>query len=327
MKRNITGILMILPFLITCGPAAIAQLSFGKAFHQVMGRADDAYAQERYREAGRLYDEALELKNGRYPLSGYYGDACKAWIGAGEADRALFYLEKLAREGWISLHDLKNSRYFDGLREDERWAGILQIVEEKEQLYGTARRRLEKIRREDQALRQVMGCAKEKFSGDSLSLAYFFGLMGRQDSLNLAQVEGIVAEYGWLGEHKIGDEANGTLWLVVQHASLETQEKYLPVIEASVLRGETPPAKLAFLRDRMAYHRREKQYYGTQVVQIKETGEYKPYPIADPERVDQRRREIGLEPLADYLDFFGIREAAPESLDDDSVLEYLKKQE
>ena len=120
--------------------------------------------------------------------------------------------------------------------------------------------------------------------------------MGRQDSINLAQVEGIVAEYGWLGEHKIGDEANGTLWLVVQHASLETQEQYLPVIEASVLRGETPASKLAFLRDRIAYNRREKQYYGTQVVQIKETGKYKPYPIADPGQVDQRRQEIGLEP-------------------------------
>ena len=154
----------------------------------------------------------------------------------------------------------------------------------------------------------------------------FHQVMGRQDSINLAQVEGIVAEYGWLGEHKIGDEANGTLWLVVQHASLETQEQYLPVIEASVLRGETPPSKLAFLRDRIAYNRREKQYYGTQVVQIKETGKYKPYPIADPGQVDQRRQEIGLEPLADYLDFFGIKEVALESLDDASVFEYLEHQ-
>ncbi|MCB9287528.1 MAG: hypothetical protein H6560_09435 [Lewinellaceae bacterium] len=46
MKKKI---LLALSLLTTVSLIAIAQLSFGKTFHRVMDRADEAYAQERYR--------------------------------------------------------------------------------------------------------------------------------------------------------------------------------------------------------------------------------------------------------------------------------------
>src|SRR5689334_5130327 len=45
------------------------------------------------------------------------------------------------------------------------------------------------------------------------------------DSSNLAQVEALIAKYGWLGKSFVGDMGNYTVWLVVQHADLAKQEK------------------------------------------------------------------------------------------------------
>src|SRR5436190_12861202 len=50
------------------------------------------------------------------------------------------------------------------------------------------------------------------------------------DSTNLAKVSSIIDKHGWLGKSQIGNRANYTLWLVIQHADLKTQEKYLPLM-------------------------------------------------------------------------------------------------
>lgn len=224
----------------------------------------------------------------------------------------------------MSIHDFNNSEYFQLLPQDSRWHKIAAIINWKDEIYGQVRNQLEKIRNEDQALRRILSCAKDEFREDTASMAYFFDLMKHQDSLNLHHVERIIHEYGWLGATNVGDKANRTLWLILQHASLEKQEEYIPMIKQSVLSGETRPSELAFLQDRIAYERMEKQLYGTQIVSISETGLYKIYPIQDPEYVDQRRQEIGLEPLHSYLSFFGITEISIKSLDDPSVFDYLK---
>src|SRR5436190_2110329 len=70
------------------------------------------------------------------------------------------------------------------------------------------------------------------------------------DSTNLAKVSSIIDKHGWLGKSQIGNRANYTLWLVIQHADLKTQEKYLPLMRASVVRGESGPDNLAYLEDR-----------------------------------------------------------------------------
>ncbi len=317
-------VLFLLIIFLACKNELLAQLSFGEAFDGYIKKAELAYEQGSYELAGNYYDTALNIKNGKYPLSGYYGDALKAWIKAANTDQSFFYLEKLVTEGWLSIHDFNNSEYFQLLPQDSRWHKIAAIINWKDELYGQVRNQLEKIRNEDQALRRILSCAKDQFREDTASMAYFFDLMKHQDSLNLHHVERIIQQYGWLGATNVGDKANRTLWLIIQHASLEKQDQYIPMIKQSVLSGETRPSELAFLQDRIAYERMEKQLYGTQIVSISETGLYKIYPIQDPEYVDQRRQEIGLEPLHSYLSFFGITEISIKSLDDPSVFDYLK---
>src|SRR5689334_3526711 len=68
------------------------------------------------------------------------------------------------------------------------------------------------------------------------------------DSTNLIQVEALIRKYGWPGKSFVGVEGNIAAFLVIQHADLKTQEKYLPIMEQSVKEGESREADLALLK-------------------------------------------------------------------------------
>jgi hypothetical protein len=125
------------------------------------------------------------------------------------------------------------------------------------------------------------------------------------DSCNLIQIEELIAKYGWLGKSVIGVRGNNTLFLVIQHAGLAIQEKYLPILQKSVDEGESRPADLALLQDRILMRQGKKQIYGSQVV-INKTGGQEFYPIDDEKNVNIRREKVGLQPIEEYAKYFGI---------------------
>ncbi|MEZ5038583.1 MAG: DUF6624 domain-containing protein [Saprospiraceae bacterium] len=69
---------------------------------------------------------------------------------------------------------------------------------------------------------------------------------------------------GWLGADVIGNQGNSTLFLVIQHADIETQEKYLPMMRDAVSKGNARASSLALLEDRVALRKGEKQIFSTQ---------------------------------------------------------------
>ncbi len=68
------------------------------------------------------------------------------------------------------------------------------------------------------------------------------------DSTNLIQVINILETYGWLGADAVGEQGNATIFLVIQHADLKTQEKYLPMMRQAVKNGKAKRSQLAFVR-------------------------------------------------------------------------------
>ena len=130
------------------------------------------------------------------------------------------------------------------------------------------------------------------------------------DSCNLIQVEEIITKYGWLGKSVIGNKANVALFLIIQHSELSVQEKYLPLLEESVSKGESRATDMALLKDRVLMRQGKKQLYGSQVVYSK-TGEQIFYQIEDEKNVNKRRKAVGLEPIEEYAKFFGIEYKAP----------------
>jgi hypothetical protein len=90
----------------------------------------------------------------------------------------------------------------------------------------------------------------------------------------------------------------------VQHAVLEPrfQEECVALLFAAVEAGEAKGYHLAMLHDRVLIRKGRSQIYGSQH-EVDENGKMYPLPTSDPERVDQRRADVGLEPLAERTRF------------------------
>lgn len=121
------------------------------------------------------------------------------------------------------------------------------------------------------------------------------------DRINLVKVEKILAEYGWLGPQDVGVEGSQALFLVIQHADLATQRRFLPMIRAAEKEGKTLSSNLALLEDRIAMREGRRQLYGSQGFTDKMTGQKYVYPVVDPDQLDERRSSMGLPPMESYV--------------------------
>lgn len=115
---------------------------------------------------------------------------------------------------------------------------------------------------------------------------------------NNARIKAIIREYGWPGFSMVGKEGSKAAWLIVQHAVLDTDfmEEALILLSRAVANNEAEGWCLAYLQDRVLTMVGQPQIYGTQH-DVDVNGVAYALPIANPDRVDVLRREVGLEPL------------------------------
>jgi hypothetical protein len=181
----------------------------------------------------------------------------------------------------------------------------------------TVRRELVKMGEDDQKHRQEMMELMDRMAAsDSEKIAKKWKQAVDQqndlDNKNQQRLDEIVKEYGWPKRSVFGEEASGVAFLIVQHAELDYQKKYLPMIKEAAGQKEARQSDLAMLEDRILTREGKKQIYGTQLRLNQTTQRMELYPIDDEENVNARRAEVGLEPLAEYLKrAFGIDYAAP----------------
>ncbi len=132
------------------------------------------------------------------------------------------------------------------------------------------------------------------------------------DSELVVELESIIAEHGWPTISKVGAKANQFAFLILQHASLEKQKKYFPMLRKAAEQNEARPADVAMLEDRIRMREGKPQRYGTQLHENPQTKKLELFPIEDEANVDDRRKEVGLMPLAEYLKHFQL-EYSPKS--------------
>lgn len=120
------------------------------------------------------------------------------------------------------------------------------------------------------------------------------------DSRNVKRLDEIVEKHGWPGLSRFGEKATTAAFLVVQHADLPYQQRYLPLLRIEAAKGELPASHLPLLEDRVRLRTGHKQIYGTQLTK-NAAGQWEPQPIEDEEHVDERRARAGLEPLSEYI--------------------------
>jgi hypothetical protein len=121
------------------------------------------------------------------------------------------------------------------------------------------------------------------------------------DAANMKRLAQIIDTYGWPGLRFAG-AASQTAFLVLQHADPATQRKYLPLLRDAVRRSDAMGGHLAMLEDRLLVDEGKPQIYGSQLA----ANPLRFEPIEDEALVDERRRSVGLEPLAEYAKHFGL---------------------
>lgn len=96
-------------------------------------------------------------------------------------------------------------------------------------------------------------------------------------------------------------------WLIAQHADrqLDVQRRALQLMQQAVSAGAASPRELAFLHDRTRVNEGRKQTYGTQIAGVKD-GAPVPWPCEEPERMDELRVEVGIEPFDEYVAKFSM---------------------
>ena len=119
---------------------------------------------------------------------------------------------------------------------------------------------------------------------------------------NAARLRAVLDEIGWPTERLVGSDGAHAAWRIAQHAIGEPdfQRRALRLLQEAASRGEVPAWQPAMLEDRVRMFEGRPQLYGTQL-EPDDEGRPRPYPIEDPEGVDERRRAVGLEPLAERL--------------------------
>ena len=115
-----------------------------------------------------------------------------------------------------------------------------------------------------------------------------------------ARIRTILEMHGWPGRSLVGEDGCRAAGFIVQHAILDPdlQRRSVALLTEAVEKHEAEPFMLAFLTDRVLMQDGKPQIYGTQYVGAAIAG-VEPWPIANPETVDERRRAASLPPLAE----------------------------
>ena len=303
MRKAILSVLLFLLFL-----RASAQPAEYNAF---IKQAQELTEHKQYLQAGDAYSKAFIAYGGKGHIEDRYDAGC-VWALAGNSDSAFFQLNRIATKGnFTDYAHLTSDADLKGLYKDKRWDELCTLVKQnKEKAEAHFNHELvailDTVFNDDQQGRQLLGSIEKQHGANSPELKELWGIISKNDSIDLIKVKKILDTYGWLGPDVVGGRGSQTLFLVIQHADIKTQQHYLPMMREAVKNKKASPSSLALLEDRVALREGKKQVYGSQINSGKD-GEKWVSPLEDPDNVDKRRAEVGLQPLAEYLKYWDLK--------------------
>lgn len=167
---------------------------------------------------------------------------------------------------------------------------------------------LQTVHDRDQAVRMEVIRLSQQTPPQADSLMAAYARMEETDAANQRIVSELLDRGGW--PEGISDESGEALWLVIDHADLAMQKRYMPLIEEQVRAGKVSKSNYATLLDRMLMREGLPQRYGTQTVshtrlvvgdsaRVESVGYV--WPVEHPERIDSLRATVGLGPIDEYV--------------------------
>ncbi|MDQ1771610.1 hypothetical protein GQR60_19605 [Labilibaculum sp. A4] len=223
-------------------------------------------------------------------------------------DTAFYFLNHALQDD-STLEALYNPEFLS-LIDDPRWEKINDAqIRKYEAKNGAIRneafaRALFRMIIKDQGLMYAGNIERRKYmqNGGYFSTPAIFPVLAMEEKNkkeNEEMLPNLLDKYGWPTASEVTEYAAAGAALIINHSSYEVRKKYFPTLEEAFKKGEAQPLRYAKMRDRLLVEEGKEQIYGTQLKFEENTRV--PQPIEDPQNVDKRRAEIGLEPLSVYL--------------------------
>lgn len=266
-------------------------------------KADSLFNEGSIKEAVAEYKKMYRANPGDRNI--VYNYAC-ALSRDGQIDSAIKYLnigvskDPVARP--LTDPDLL------ALRETKQWddfeENLVKLINKKsgntikDAVYAKA---LWKLQCMDQYCFYETIVAVRKLGPDSPVVIALRRLQSMQNQKNLEDLEVLLQKKGWPKRSQVGPEASGAAFFVLQHSNASVQEKYLPMFEKCCRDNEADWQQYALMFDRMRMNKNLPQRYGTHYnLDNRATNERVLYPLEDETKVNEWRKEIGLEPLLSH---------------------------
>jgi len=266
------------------------------------------YLDKNFEASAKLYEEAFKIRTD-VPLNDRYNASC-IYALADNKDMAFYHLFSIVNDfKWTNHEELMSNTDLLSLHSDARWQELSNLVikNETEKDYDKELITiLDQIYFDDQSTRNQIRSTEDKYGRQSKEIDALWEDIMKRDSLNLIKVSTILDEKGWPDKKLIGERGTSTLFLVIQHANQDTQEKYLPLITKAMEEHHLPRRQYAMFYDRLLLRRGKRQIYGTQLAMSKESKLPYVLPLKDPKNVDVRRAQMGLNSMQENLNRWNI---------------------
>lgn len=285
-----------------------------ESYLELHEKLDSLRAEEHFEEAAIVCDSLFEKYEFLITREEYV-IAAGLNVMAGKTALAYELLEKVVFNNFDRYTDydaLTTNLYLMPLFSDERWSLILDRVQENYRIVSNKsnakmKDELEQIYAIYQGERSYIYPYSEAYGEDSKEFKLLQDSMAYHDSINQIRVVKFIDSNGILGADEVGAQGNLWLFLALNVSDTTCRINYLPVIEEAFLKERIKPRTYARFIDILLIDRGQKQLYGT-LVESSESGDFRGFqPIQDPEKVEERRAELGLIPMKRYARFLGLK--------------------
>lgn len=119
---------------------------------------------------------------------------------------------------------------------------------------------------------------------------------------NYPEVVRIYEQYGWPRISIVGESAASNFWLLAVHQTekhLDFAKRALQDMKRAVDAGEASEANWALFYDKVLVYEGKPQHWGTSTTC--KDGKRVLYPVDDADGLDQRRRDLQMQPVGNYL--------------------------
>ena len=115
---------------------------------------------------------------------------------------------------------------------------------------------------------------------------------------NAEALKTIVRRHAWPTADVVGAPASTAALMILLHApDLDFQLACRDLIAQATADGRCPPPHHAYIADHCAVELGQPQFYGTRV----DPATFRPYPVRQPQTLDERRQDVGLCPLDEQM--------------------------